>query len=93
MYNSLGSSSWIAVCSAKPLLDDKARPYVFAHVVPGMFTSAVAIFSAGTSFRWVRDQLCRDLAQKAGLGGEDLYELMTAEAATSPVGANSPLKK
>ena len=91
MYNSLGSSSWIAVCSSKPLLDDKARPYVFAHVVPGMFTSAVAIFSAGTSFRWVRDQLCRDLAEKARPGGDDLYELMTAEAATSPAGAKGLL--
>ena len=45
----------------RPLLDDAAKPYVFTHVVPGMFTSAVAIFSGGTSLRWVRDQLCRDL--------------------------------
>lgn len=91
MYNSLGSSSWIAVSSAKPLLDDRARPYVFAHVVPGMFASAVAIFSAGSSFRWVRDQLCRDLRERAIAGGADSYELMTAEAAASPPGAKGLL--
>ena len=31
-YNSLGSSSWIAVSSAKPVIDVATRPYVFDHV-------------------------------------------------------------
>ena len=85
VYNSLGSSSWIAVSSAKPLLSDKARPYVFAHVVPGMFASAVAIFSAGSSFRWLAENLCQNL------GNEDIYEKMTELAAASPAGANKLL--
>ena len=55
VYTSLGSSSWIAVSSAKPVLDPVAKPYVFTHVVPGLFTSAVSIFSGGSSFRWIRD--------------------------------------
>jgi xylulokinase len=88
VYNSLGSSSWIAVSSNMPLLDERARPYVFAHVIPGMFTSAVSIFSAGTSFRWVRDQICRDLVTQAEKQGANAYDLMTALAAQSPVGAN-----
>jgi xylulokinase len=33
VYNSLGSSSWIPVCSSKPLLDARTRPYVFTHVI------------------------------------------------------------
>ena len=37
-YASLGSSMWIAVSSGRPLLNDTAKPYVFTHVVPGMFT-------------------------------------------------------
>ncbi|HUT25213.1 MAG TPA: FGGY-family carbohydrate kinase [Sumerlaeia bacterium] len=88
VYNSVGSSSWIAVSSKSPLLDDRVRPYVFTHVIPAMFTSAVAIFSAGTSFRWVRDHLCRDLAAKAEREGADPYDLMTDLAAASPPGAN-----
>ncbi len=59
IYASLGSSMWIAVSSSRPLLDDASKPYVFTHVVPGMFTSAIGMFSAGTSLRWVRDQLWR----------------------------------
>ena len=52
---------------------------------------AASIFSAGTSFRWVRDNLCKNLVAKAATEGTDVYELMTALAATSPVGANGLL--
>ena len=54
VYTSLGSSAWIAVSSTKPVLDKKYKPYVFAHVVPGMFTSAVSILSAGTSYALIQ---------------------------------------
>ena len=84
VYTSLGSSSWIAVSSAKPVLDPVAKPYVFTHVVPGLFTSAVSIFAGGSSFRWIRD---------AVLGGEPAagYDAMNVMAAASPVGANGLL--
>ncbi|MHB8897956.1 MAG: xylulokinase [Thermoguttaceae bacterium] len=88
IYASLGSSMWIAESSATPLLEERTRPYVFTHVVPGMFASALAIFSGGTSLRWVRDQLCTNLAADARRQGRDAYDLMTALAETSPVGAN-----
>ena len=89
VYNSLGSSSWIAVASGTPLLDAQTRPYVFTHVIPDMFMSAMAIFSAGSSFRWLRDQLCQSIVSEAELNKVDPYELMTAEAENSPVGASS----
>ncbi|UCG33929.1 MAG: FGGY-family carbohydrate kinase [Phycisphaerales bacterium] len=90
-YASLGSSSWIAVSSSRPLLDDDAKPYVFTHVIPGMFTSAVAIFSSGTSLKWVRDRLCANLVERARTEGRDPYDVMTELAATSPVGAKKLL--
>ena len=54
VYTSLGSSAWIAVSSFNPILDKEFKPFVFAHVIPGMFTSAVSIFAAGSSFAWVK---------------------------------------
>jgi xylulokinase len=86
VYTSLGSSAWIAVSSDQPVLDKKYKPYVFAHVIPQMFTSAVSIFSAGTSFSWVKDNICSDLASRAG--GENIYALMDQEAEKAPVGSN-----
>ncbi len=88
-YASLGSSMWIAVSSGQPLLDDASKPYVFTHVIPGMFTSAIGMFSAGTSLRWVRDQLCVNLSVKARLDDRDPYDLMTELAERSPPGARS----
>ena len=88
VYTSLGSSSWIAVSSKKPVLDAVARPYVFTHVVPGLFTSAVSVFSGGSSFRWIRDLL---LGDQSAAGGRDPYEILAEMAASSPVGANKLL--
>ena len=90
-YASLGSSMWIAVSSNRPLLEDTVKPYVFTHVIPGMFASAVAIFSGGTSLRWVRDYLCANLVQQAEAEGRDPYDLMTALAEQSPPGARKLL--
>ncbi|HUJ76491.1 MAG TPA: FGGY-family carbohydrate kinase, partial [bacterium] len=85
VYTSLGSSSWIAVSSAEPVLDTRAKPYVFTHVVPGLFTSAVSIFAGGSSFKWIRDTIGAGEA----VAGRDPYDAMTALAAASPVGSRN----
>jgi xylulokinase len=91
VYTSLGSSAWIAVSSQQPVLDRQYKPYVFTHVIPGMFTSAVSIFSAGTTYTWVKDNLCADLVAEAEATGEDVYVLMNRVAEKSPVGSNKLL--
>ncbi len=91
VYTSLGSSAWIAVSSKQPVLDSQYKPFVFTHVIPGMFTSAVSIFSAGTSFTWVKDVLCDDLVAKAAVSHQDVYSLMNEVAAQAPVGSNKLL--
>jgi xylulokinase len=87
VYTSLGSSCWIAVSSKKPVLDFKDKPYVFTHVVPGLFTSAVSIFSGGNSLRWIRDTLFGGPT----IDGRDAYEVMNEIAASVPIGANKLL--
>ena len=89
-YISLGSSSWIAVVSDTPLVDEEKKPFVFAHVIDGMYASATSIFAAGSSFRWVRDVLCPDLVHKEKSGElGDAYVEMNRLAALSPVGSNN----
>ncbi len=87
-YTSLGSSAWIAVSTPKPLVDIQIKPFIFAHVAPGQFASAVSIFSAGNSFRWIRDNICRDLILKAKSENTDPYVLMGELAQQSPIGSN-----
>ena len=86
IYTSLGSSSWIPVNSKTPVLDWKLKPYVFAHIQENMFTSAFSIFSGGSSFQWVRDELCKDLTSK-GMS----YDEMTKLAESVPIGSNGIL--
>ena len=67
-------------------MDVKTRPFVFVHARKGYYTSAVSIFSAGNSFRWIRDTLYKDCGS-----GTDAYEVMNREAAASPIGSRGVL--
>lgn len=80
-YLSLGSSSWIAINTKKPLLDQEKKPYVFAHCISGMYTSATSIFAAGSSLRWLRDQVFPDKS----------YKELDQMAASAPAGSNNLL--
>lgn len=87
-YTSLGSSAWVAVASHEPIVNANKRPYVFAHCIPGMFASATSIFSAGNSFRWVKNTLFHHLEEKAKAEGRDVYDLLTEIAAQAPAGSH-----
>ncbi len=87
-YTSLGTSSWIAVTSSKPIVNIKSKPYVFAHLIKGKYACATSIFSAGNTFRWVRNTICNDLVMLEEQGGKDSYIEMDALAEKSPIGAN-----
>lgn len=91
IYTSLGSSAWIALVSHNPILDFKRKPYVFAHVIKGMYTSATCIFSAGTSLQWVRNICCEDLLQAEREGGEDAWLPVNRMVAASEPGARGIL--
>jgi xylulokinase len=86
-YNYVGSSSWIALATAKPLLDPNFQTVTFAHIVPNMFMPTGTMQAAGAAYQWTRDQLCLPEVQAAALGVSP-YELMNVEAEKSPVGAN-----
>lgn len=85
VYNSLGSSSWIAVSSDKPLIDLKYKPFVFAHVIDNMYTSATSIFSAGSSFNWVVKEICKDVLLE--VGEDNVYRACSKLAENSPIGS------
>jgi xylulokinase len=81
MYASLGLSSWINLISHRPVIDTEARPFVFAHVIPGMYVSALSTFSTGTTITWLRDLISP---------GTPMVDFVS-EACTAPLGANGLL--
>ncbi|MDO4586345.1 MAG: FGGY family carbohydrate kinase [Planctomycetia bacterium] len=85
---SLGSSSWLTVCSDKPLIDTKDRPFIFNHLIPGYYLNFKGVFSTGTTMRWLRDTLCQNIKQQALETGRNPYFLMQEAASLSSIGAN-----
>ena len=90
-YNYLGSSSWVALTVEKPVVDAQRRTMNWAHVVPGMLHPSGTMQTAGASFNWMVNQLCRFEQSEAKRLGKEVYELIDAEIRTSPVGANKLL--
>jgi xylulokinase len=86
-YNYVGSSSWIALATKKPIYDPDYRTFTWAHLVPGLYSPCGTMQMAGGSYQWTRDQICMIEKQAAAAVGVSSYELMNLSAAQSPPGA------
>ncbi|HZC75959.1 MAG TPA: xylulokinase [Gaiellaceae bacterium] len=90
-YNYIGSSSWIAVATPRPILDPEMRTFTWAHVVPGMFSPCGTMQAAGGSYQFARDLLAESEKAVAENLGTSAYELMNQELVRSPPGARGLL--
>ncbi len=90
-YNYLGSSSWIATTSDKPLYDPEERTFTWAHAVPGAFHPTGTMQTAAASYAWLKREICHEEAQTAEACGQSPYEFMNRTASSSPAGANGLL--
>ena len=90
-YNYVGSSSWIAISTAKPIYDPEYRTFTFGHVIPDMFMPTGTMQAAGASYQWTRDQLSlfeKETAERLGISP---YELINLEVAQVAPGADGLL--
>lgn len=90
-YNCMGSSSWIALTVKDPVVDPEMRTMNWAHCVPGYLHPSGTMQTAGSSFKWLAEQLCAEEAAEAARTGGSKYALIDEKAASSPVGANGVL--
>jgi len=91
IYNNIGSASWVAVATKKPIFDLEMRPFTLCHLVPDMYVTQLATYSAGVVYSWFRDQICRTEANRAKELGSSPFTLMDEEAAQSEPGAHGLL--
>jgi xylulokinase len=87
-YNYLGSSSWIATTSEKPLYDPLQRTFTWAHAVPGTFHPTGTMQTASASYAWLKREICREEAETASREGKSAFQIMDRVAAGSPPGSN-----
>lgn len=85
-----GTGSFILAYLSQPKFDPKKRVLCSCHAVPGAWVQEASIFTTGAVLRWFRDQV--GYAEcVAAQEGQDPYDLITAEAEKSTIGANGLL--
>lgn len=87
-YNYVGSSSWIALSTPKPIFDPDYRTFTFGHVIPNMVMPTGTMQAAGASYQWTRDQLATIEKETANQLGISSYELINLQIETIPAGAD-----
>lgn len=90
-YNCLGSSSWIALTVEKPIVDEQMRTMNWAHCVPGYLQPSGTMQTAGSSFKWLAEQLCGVETEAARAGGDSAYARIDEAVDGVPPGANGLL--
>ena len=85
-----GTGSFILAYLSQPKFDPGKRVLCSCHAVPGTWVQEASIFTTGAVLRWFRDQIgyaeCASAQE-----GQDPYELITAEAEKSSIGAKGLL--
>jgi xylulokinase len=90
-YNYIGSSSWIALATDKPIYDPTMRTFTWAHLIPGMFSPCGTMQAAGASYAWARNELAPLEIQLAKEQNVSSYDLVNQVAESSPIGAKGLL--
>lgn len=90
-YISLGTSAWISYHDDKPLLDGQQRTFNLAGMEKSSVYPLGTMQAAGSSYSWMRDQLCGGEAAAARAKGGSIYDEINPQIAQVPVGANGVL--
>ena len=83
-----GTGSFILGFLSAPNFDPQKRVLCSCHALPGTWVQEASIFTSGATLKWFRDQVGQAENILAKEKGQDPYELMTAQAEESPIGAN-----
>ena len=90
-YLSLGTSAWISYLDDSPCLDEQQRTFNLAGIEKGRIYPVGSMQAAGSSYSWMRDQLCRAEKLDAERLGTDVYRQINDQIAKTPVGSNGVL--
>ena len=90
-YLSLGTSAWISYLDDRPCLDEQQRTFNLAGIEKGRIYPVGSMQAAGSSYSWMRDQLCRGEKMDAERLGTDIYSRINDQIAKTPVGSNGVL--
>jgi len=84
----IGTSGVIFAHADTVRIEPEGRVHAFCSAVPGCYTVMSCTLAAGLSLKWLRDNFFHAEMEAAAGTGADPYELLNAQAARVPIGAN-----
>ena len=90
-FATIGTSGVVFAHTDGLSIDPKGRVHSFCCAVPGAWHVMGVMQAAGLSLKWLRDIACTAEKETAHALGMNVYDLMSQEAAQSPIGANKLL--
>ncbi len=87
----VGTSGVVFAQSDAYRVEPQGRLHAFCHAVPGKWHLMGVMLSAAGSFRWYRDAVGQQEKALAARTGQDVYDVLTAEAAAAPAGCEGLL--
>ncbi len=85
VYNYIGSSSWVALSTDRPVLDPEQRTFNFLHLNPDLYCAIGTMQAAGGAYDWL-ERLLRDDGQP-----EPQHQALDAAAGQVPPGGSGLL--
>ena len=87
-FITLGTSGVVFAHTSKPAIDPLGRIHTFCAAVPGCWTAMSCTLAAGLSMRWMRDEFFSNEKKELSKKHQNVYDLMTRQAAKIPSGAD-----
>ena len=87
-FITLGTSGVVFAHTSVPSIDPLGRVHTFCAAVPGCWTAMSCTLAAGLSMRWMRDELFANEKKELKKKHQDVYDLMTRQAARIPSGSD-----
>ncbi len=86
-YIYLGTSTWMAIATERPLLDPQKRTFTFCHFTKGLYFPAGTMQAGGGSYQWLKNTFCDYEAMLASEAGVDVYDVLNLKAQKVPPGS------
>jgi xylulokinase len=90
-YIYLGTSTWMAIASDRPLIDPSRRTFTFCHFKRGLYFPAGTMQAGGGSYQWMKNTLCRSESLCADEAGVDVYDILNLKAKKVQAGSGGIL--
>jgi xylulokinase len=87
LSTSIGTSGVMFVHSDQVQVDPQGRIHTFCHAVRGKWHMMGVTLSSGGSLQWFRNQFCKAEIAAAKKQNGEVYEAITKEASSAPVGS------